>query len=108
MFSAAPLAPKTRQVEGLDAKAERLTEYEAWGGDERLNFVAIVGEDNLEEHWLNLDRVVELMEASHAHAEGLKKKIAEELTMRSTANPTALASRRLTGGGELIEVVKVR
>ena len=75
MFSAAALSPLTRGVGDLDSRAERLQEYESWGGDAKVDFEGILPLEDLEQHWANLEAIVALMRSSHLHAEKLKSEI---------------------------------
>lgn len=61
MLSDATLSPKSKKVLNLQDRISRLEAYESWGKITKLDFQAIVGKENWERHWQNLEGVQELM-----------------------------------------------
>jgi len=77
MVSDAKLSPKSRGVENLELRMQRLTDYENWGEPIVVDFEAIVGKEKWEQHWVNWELVQSTMRKAQLLATEINKKIAE-------------------------------
>ena len=75
MLSKAKLSPGTRGVSDLDARVQRLQEYEKWREVRPINFEAIVGGDLWSEYWRTCEDVISTLKKSQEFADRLKTMI---------------------------------
>ncbi|TRY19742.1 HNH endonuclease [Tessaracoccus rhinocerotis] len=83
MFGPAALSPKTRGVQFLEAKAERLEAYESWKPPTRLDFPQLVGRELWNSHWTNYRRIIELMHEAQLVATDIRSTIRENYLRNS-------------------------
>lgn len=76
MFGKARHAPATRGVVDLNARAERLEQYEQWGDATRVDFRAVVGEELWSAHWRNHAAILSLMREAEKTVELIRAKVA--------------------------------
>ena len=88
MCSDARLSPARRGIADLDARIDRIRRYEQWGRREPVDFKRLLGEQLWEEHWGNLDRVVEHLEASQELADRIRTVVVEWVQRSTGANGT--------------------
>lgn len=92
MFRDAKLSPKSREVSDLDERSRKLELYEEWAVGAAINFEELLTEKELEQHWSNLEDIVELMRKADVHANTLRMKIqtkaskSEEPTSNSSSD----------------------
>ena len=77
MVSDAPLSPKTRGVEDLEQRMQRLSAYEKWLEPTKMDFEKILGHEKWTRHWNNCDQVQSLMKQAQIHAAEINKMVAE-------------------------------
>jgi hypothetical protein len=82
MTGSAKLSPKSRGINGLDARMERLAAFENWGAVEAIKLDEVVRREDLERHWDNLERIIALMHEAQADAKALREVVATELARR--------------------------
>ncbi len=75
IMSSAPRSPKSRGVPDLEARIERLGEYEKWRDVQPLDFEEIVGKEEWLRHWDNWQRILDEMRTSQAFAAKLRTTI---------------------------------
>ena len=75
MMSKAKLSPRTRGVSDLDARVQRLQEYEKWREVRPINFEAIVGGDLWSEYWQTCENVISALKKSQEFADRLRTMI---------------------------------
>ena len=75
MRSGARHAPATRGIQDIEARVQRLKEYERWKQVEPIDFEALLGQELWDAHWSNLDSVVELMQKSQNFADRLRDRV---------------------------------
>jgi hypothetical protein len=73
MRSAARLSPSSRRTLGMEARIEKLKQYEAWGTAAQVDLKSVVGNDLWDRHWQNWQRVLEEMRQSQALADEINK-----------------------------------
>lgn len=78
-----PCSPKTRAIEDLDSRAERLEAYESWKPPTRLDFAALSGARLWADHWDNHRQLMDLMRTAQATATAI----------REAVRPTYLATK---------------
>jgi hypothetical protein len=69
--------PKNRGIADLDERVGRLERFEVWREPTKVDFREILGDEDFEEYWRELDRVVTELQKSQAMADNLKQKIAD-------------------------------
>ncbi|MGG3562124.1 HNH endonuclease signature motif containing protein [Neobacillus rhizosphaerae] len=79
IVSDAVLSPKTRMVEDLAERIERLAKYEKWGNVVPIDFESIVESETWEEHWKNCERLHEDMRKAQELALVIRQKIKDNL-----------------------------
>lgn len=77
MVSSATLSPKSRRVEDIEQRMERLREYEQWEEPTRVDFEQVVGSDLWKQHWENCEQVQSTMRHAQKTADMIKKKVVE-------------------------------
>ena len=77
MYSDAKLSPKSRGVDDIDLRAERLEAYENWESPTVVDFEEIVGVETWAQHWANWEQVQESMRNAQTLANEIKKKVAD-------------------------------
>ena len=75
IVSTAARSPHSRGVPDLEAKIERLTEYESWRDVQLLDFESILGTAEWSHHWDNWQRVLDAMRKSQTFATKLRAEI---------------------------------
>jgi hypothetical protein len=75
MTGNAPQSPKNRGVADVQSRMERLAAFERWRQPTYVDFAAIVGREEYEKYWLELDRIISEMEKSQAIANDVSRKI---------------------------------
>jgi 5-methylcytosine-specific restriction endonuclease McrA len=78
MVSDANLSPKTKGVADLLLRIERLTAYENWEEPTKVDFEALVGKGQWEQHWKNCETIQHTMRYSQVLADKIKTKIVEK------------------------------
>ena len=68
MISGAKLSPKTKGVNDIKIRMERLEFYEQWGIPTKVDFESIVGKERWEKHWANWEIVQSTMREAQALA----------------------------------------
>ena len=79
MLGPAKRSPKTRGISDLAERIARLETFEAWGQTKPMDIAVIVGAENWDAHWRNLDAIVSRMREAQAHAEILRVRLKSEL-----------------------------
>ena len=77
MVSDARLSPKSRGIQDIEQRMERLTAYEKWEDPTVVDFEAVVGKEKWNKHWENWELVQETMRQAQALATEINKTIAE-------------------------------
>jgi hypothetical protein len=75
MTSSAPRSPATRGVPDVAERISRLEGFEAWREPTLFNFEAKVGGPLMEQHWLNLDRLIAVMKECEDTARAIREAI---------------------------------
>jgi len=75
MLSDAPLSPKTKAIPGIEARINRLANYESWGTPTNMDFESIVGKDVWEQHWDNWEQVQNIMKKAQEIAAQINDKV---------------------------------
>jgi hypothetical protein len=88
MFGPARLSPGTRGVAGVDDRAGRLEQYEAWGSPTRIDFAEVVGEGLWQKHWDNHAAILQLMKEAESTVDLIRGRIAAS---RAPLEPVPLA-----------------
>ena len=78
MVSEAKLSPKSRNIEGLVEKIEKLEEYEKWGNTKPVDFSKFVEPSLWNQHWENREQLFEVMEKGQVVAMKIKEAIQSE------------------------------
>lgn len=91
-YSSARLSPSSRGVVDLQAKAESLAEFEAWGSPTVVDFETLVGESLWEEHWANHKAIIKLMQEAEVTAARIRDRIA---SLPGAIEPPGVAEVRL-------------
>ena len=77
MYSDAKLSPKSRGIDDINERAERLEAYENWESPTVVDFEAIVGVETWAQHWENWEQVQESMRNAQTLANEIKQKVAD-------------------------------
>jgi HNH endonuclease len=76
MTGKAPQSPTSRAIQNLQIRIERLEAFECWRKPTKVDFAAIIGEQEFEAYWQELDRIIGEMECGHAKSKEISIKIA--------------------------------
>ena len=85
MLGSAIRSPRTRNVSGLEARADRLAQYEQWLPPTRVDFEQLVGADVWAAHWEYYERIVELMREAQVNASKIRETVRTSYLKSSTA-----------------------
>ncbi len=77
MYSDAKLSPKSRGIDDINERAERLEAYENGESPTVVDFEAIVGVEIWAQHWENWEQVQESMRNAQTLANEIKQKVAD-------------------------------
>lgn len=91
IHSNAPRSPKTRGIEDLDVRIQRLTEYENWRPAPPVDFRSLVGADLWDAHWQNWERVLAAMQESQFLAAEIRERIRAGYSRPRTSDVSASA-----------------
>lgn len=86
MYSDAPLSPKTRGIDDIDYRAERLEKFEQWGSPIRLDIEAIVGKEKWNQHWKNCEEIQRLMKDSQTLSDDIRNLIQRSISRTQTSS----------------------
>jgi hypothetical protein len=81
MLSDAKLSPKTKGIDDLKERINRLEKYDKWGAPTKVDFENIVGQQVWEQHWKNWELVQETMREAQKLAEQINSKVANAQKM---------------------------
>lgn len=73
----AKYSPKTRKVQDLEKRIERLRAYESWRPGEPIDFEKVLGPELWKDYWESWKQVLALCEASHQIALRIRSTVAE-------------------------------
>ena len=80
MFSEARLSPKSRGIQNLEERTERLLAYENWEKPTKVDFEKIVGKKKWEQHWSNWEKIQESMRDAQLLANEINQEVARAQT----------------------------
>lgn len=78
MLGPAPRSPKSRNIPELQRRVERLEAYEAWRKLMLVDFGSVAGEELWQQHWLNHQRLMDLMVECQQTADEIKRAVKAE------------------------------
>lgn len=77
ILSSARLSPSTRGIDRLEARIERLENFEKWGSPTRVDFATLVGAELWGQHWRNYEAIVNLMREAEQTANAIRTRMAQ-------------------------------
>lgn len=77
MFGPAARSPKTRGVDDLESRAERLAAYEAWRPPTVVSFADLAGPDLWNQHQANHRQLMALMREAEVTASAIRSRVLE-------------------------------
>lgn len=80
MLSQVKLSPTGRKIADVSERIARIARYEQWRAPMKVDFAAIVGQDEWEHYWSLCERVVDEMREGQDVANDLRRRIGEALT----------------------------
>lgn len=75
IVSDAKLSPKSKGVENLSLRIQRLKEYEQWEVPTKVDFEKVIGKGKWEQHWKNCETIQQTMRNSQVLADKIKNEI---------------------------------
>ena len=86
IVSEAKLSPKSRGIEDIELRIQRLRQYESWGAPTIVDFEAIVGKEIWQKHWENWETVQTTMRQAQVLANEINRTIANSYTKLKQVN----------------------
>ena len=77
IVSDAKLSPKSREIQDLELRIQRLTAYENWCVPTKVNFESIVGKVKWQQHWANWESVQSTMREAQVLATEINQIVAK-------------------------------
>ncbi len=80
-------SPRFRRVADLEARIEKLHQFEKWGTITPLDFESLVESEKLQKYWGKLQEIHELMREAQALADGINADVREAVRYEAKSPP---------------------
>lgn len=80
MLGPAKLSPKTRNIEDLEERIDKLKAYCAWGQPQKIDICSIIGEEKWDAHWENLQNIIGTMRNAQILADEIRSIIRDAVS----------------------------